>query len=274
MKRKPYLIKLLLFVFVGLSLVGCKKEKITLSPSELWFPPEGSMQEINISANCGWSLSFDDEADWYTVDTRTGSGDGVIVVTAQPLGDEFSRVSSFTISSDKGKVQLKVDISQNTADPAGLQSLENLVFSVMTIAHWNTDYFGQIIEDSYYSFDYDPYDTTSGYFMYFLEGGQGVQRDNVADTTAPVYYLFTYDYNPVLRNLHIEFATAVDTVTEIYNAPVLSATEDLFRFQHEWQPNFWESADMKKVGSYTPQKKDYLLSKARKRKGGEPIFIH
>ena len=291
MRKKVNFSSVLLLIFMALSLIGCKKEKITLSTYELWFPAEAGVQDIQLTANCDWTISIDDDADWYSIrrsiDTTIGStsvfviydttqivssgnGSMTLAVVVEPLENTLSRTSSFTITSAKGKVQIKVDVAQNTMEPLELQSITNFVFGVKTVAHWNTDYFGDIIEDSYIFKEYDPYDTTKGYFMYFLEEGQGVQADKAGDST--VYYLFTYDYNPAMRNLHIEFETMSDTVTEVYDASVFSATEESFQFCHEYKPNFWERADMEKIGTNVPQRRDFLLRKARKREGGEPIF--
>ncbi|MBQ6769981.1 MAG: BACON domain-containing protein [Bacteroidales bacterium] len=295
MKKEFKVLKIMFFTLLMLGFAGCKKEKITLSRYELWFPSEASVQDIQLTANCDWTVSIDDGADWYTIrrsydktvmtengyttvsviDTTQiltgGSGDMRIAVVVDPLEGASERSSNFTITSAKGKVQLRVSISQNTTQPVELQSITNMVFGVMNVAHWNVDYFGEVIEDSYRELEFDPTDTTTGYFMYFLEEGQGVQRDNTHDST--LYFLFTYNYDPAARNLHIEFETVSDTIPEVYDAPVLTATVDLFHFCHEYKPNFWERADMKKVGNITTQRKEFLYRNAKKRKGGDPIFM-
>ena len=291
MKKEFSFSSVLMLIFLALSLVGCKKEQITISSNEFWFPGEASVQEILLTANCGWTISIDDGADWYTIrecidktvgattvsiiyDTTkvvtSGSGDMALAIVVQPIENVLTRSSSFTITSAKGNVQVKVRISQNTEEPIELQSITNMVFGVTNVAHWNVDFFGQVIEDSYISLDFNPADTTQGFFMYFLEDGQGVQRDNEQDST--VYYLFTYDYDPIARNLHVEFETVADTVAEVYDAPILSATEESFLFCHEYKPKFWERANMQKVATIEPQEKAILQRKAKKREGGEPIF--
>ena len=280
-----------MLIFMALSLIGCKKEKITLSAYELWFPAEASVQEIQLTANCDWTISIDDDANWYSIrksidtiigstsvfviyDTTqtvsSGNGNMTLAIVVEPLENSLNRTSSFTITSGKGKSQVQVRISQNTVEPAEMQSITNRVFGVVDVAHWNTDFFGEIIEDSYKRLEFDPNDTTTGYFMFFMDDGQGVQRDNTGDSA--IYYMFSYEYDYINRYLHIEFETISDTVSEVYNAPLLSATTELFSFQHEWKPNFWERANMKQVGTYEPQRKDYLLRKAKKREGDEPIF--
>ena len=264
------MLSLTLLALAALSFTSCKKEDITLSMYNLWFPKEAGIQEINLTSNCAWSISIDDDADWYTVTPMAGKRDAVLVVTIQPIGEKEQRRSTFTVTSKKGDVQHKVSVSQNTLAPPELTSLNNTIFAVLNLTHWNTDFFGNVIEDSYESHDYDPADTTKGYFMYFFEDGTGVQRDNSRDTT--VYYQFTYVYDAFARNFHIEFETVTDTL-EIYDAPVLAATPKMFRFQHEWKPDFWELSDLQRVGTITPQEKSFLKRKAKKRKGDEPIFI-
>lgn len=261
-----------------LCLVGCKKEKITVTPNELWFPATASVQELQLTANCSWTISIDDGANWYTIknisDTAhvvsgmSGKGDARLSVSVNPL-EEGQRTSTFTITSAKGNAIVKVSVSQNTETPTELTSLTNLVFGVSNVAHWNTDYFGNIIEDSYKHKEFDPYDTTRGYMMFFMENGLGVQRDHSKDSV--VYYSFSYNYDALNRILHIEFETETGEA-EIYDAPVLSATFEVFRFQHEYRPHFWERADMKKVGSIITRDKALLQKQAKKRKSGEPIF--
>ena len=134
----------------------------------------------------------------------------------------------------------------------------------MELEHWNTDYFEQIIEDSYKHKIYDPYDTSTGYLMYFLADGTGVQRDHHNDTA--VYYAFVYDYNPITQILHVEFETINDE-EEKYDANVLTASDSLYRFMHEYRAHWWERADMRKIGTIQPNERAFLRRAATKRKG-------
>lgn len=249
--------------------VSQKKESISLSKYELWFPKESDTKTLEITTNCAWTVSIDDGADWYTVSPMSGepTHQGSLTVTVQPYdGDEY-RSSSFTLTSEHGFYTAKVYLSQNQLE---FDEIINMVFGVSHAEHWNTDYFGQMIEDSYKHKEYDPFDTTKGYLMYFLEDGQGVQRDHHKDSV--VYYAFTYSYNAHSRNLHIEFETVADTLIESYDASVLTASEELFRFCHEYKPNWWERADMRKIGTVTPGEKSLLTRAVTKRKGQNGIF--
>jgi len=278
MNKKYNLLSISLFILTVILLASCKKETLSLTPHKIWSPAEGGAQDIVITANCDWTISIDDDADWYTIQNSTdttkymsGKGDATLTVFVQPISENENRASSFTITTEKGTIQAKVNVSQNTAEITELQSISNLVFGVSNVAQWNTDFFGEIIEDSYIHQEFNPNDTATGFTMYFLDNGEGFQQDHKFGST--YYYAFTYNFDPVNRNLHIEFETTNDTVSEIYNASVLSATEDLFRFHHEWRANSWERADMKKIGTIEPQAKALLKRAAKKREGNEPIFI-
>lgn len=267
---KINVLKTALFFTLMLSLVSCvKTEEMAVQVDNLWFPKEACVQELKITANCKWSISIDDAADWYTIDPMSGRKDEVLKIMVKALDEDAQRSSSFTITTARGQVQLRVRVSQNTDDPADLDNIINLVFGVANLAHWNVDYFGEVIEETYKRYEFNPYDTASGYLMYFLEDGIGYQKDNHGDSS--VVYQFSYDYNPLSRILHLDFVTNGES-TEVYNAPILVATEELFRFQHEYKPMRWELADMRKIGTILPQDKTRMIKATKKRKPTGGVF--
>lgn len=267
MKKQSTLIMLALMAVAVMGLVGCMKTyEISLSSQDLWFGLDAGEQTLNITANCKWTVTKNDDAEWYTFSTTSGKNDGTLTITVDALEDADFRGSSFVISSPGGHVSRTVFISQNKLD---FEGLVNKVFGVMSVEHWNTDYYGQIIEDTYKHKEFNPYDTTMGYQMYFLENGIGVQRDRHGD--GAVYYAFTYEYNPVEQILHIEFET-VSGSPESYDPQVLTASDSLYRFIHEYKPDWWERADMRKIGKINPSEKAIIRNVATKRKGDEPVF--
>ena len=261
MKKSINLLSMaILLVILATALVGCRKQdSVTVSTQDLWFGLEAGTQSIDVTANCEWTVTRNDDADWYTITPMTGKKDGTVVVTVKPLEGADFRGSSFVITSPGGHIRRTIFVSQNKLDFDGMV---NKIFGVMSVEHWNTDYFGQIIEDSYKHYEFDPYDTTAGYLMYFLEDGVGVQRDRHNDTA--VYYVFQYDYDVVNQVLHIDFET-VDGAPESYSPNVLTASDSLYRFMHEYKPNWWERADMRKIGTITPGEKSSLTRFSKKR---------
>ena len=256
---------LLLVAMAGLT--GCVKEHaLRVSTNNLWFGMDAESKTIDITANCKWTVMKNDDADWYSIDMMSGKNDATITITVKTMEDVDYRGSKFVISSPNGHIRRTVFVTQNKVDVYGMV---NKVFGVMELEHWNTDYYGQIIEDSYKHYEFDPYDTTTGYLMYFLEDGKGVQRDHHNDTA--VYYAFSYNYNPIEQILHIEFETVTDA-PESYDPQVLTASDSLYRFMHEYKLNWWERADMRKVGDIIPDQKAFLKHAATKRKEGGPIF--
>ena len=59
---------------------------------------------------------------------------------------------------------------------------------------------------------------------------------------------------------------------ENYDPEVLTASDPLFRFFHEYKDNWWERADMRKIGTINPDQKAFLRQKTIKRKENEGIF--
>ena len=267
MKRKIVFLMMALMAVTVTGFLGCSKNYIIrVSTQNLWFGLEAETQTLEITANCEWTITRNDNADWYTISQMSGKKDGVISVTVEALEDGDYRGSTFVISSPGGHVRRTIFVSQNKLDFDGMV---NKVFGVMELEHWNTDFFDQMIEDSYQHAIFDPYDTTTGYHMFFLENGHGIQRDHHDDTV--VYYSFTYEYNPIDQILHIDFET-VTGAPESYSPNVLTASDSLYRFMHEYKPHFFERADMRKVGTYIPEEIARMRSVATKRKGGEGIF--
>ena len=269
MKKKSLFLSISALLFITMvGLMGCvKDDSIQISTNNLWFGVGSETQTLNITANCKWTILQNDDADWYTIDMMSGKKDATLTITVDAMEDVDYRSSKFVVSSPNGHVRRTIFISQNKME---IYSMVNKIFGCMFRERWNTDYFGQMLEDTYLTYEYNPYDTTTGYLMYFLENGQGVQRDHHTDTVA--YYLFNYDYNPIEQTLHFEFETVSDTI-EPYDVNVLTASDSLYRFMHEYKPNFWERADMRKIGTIQPEEKAILRQKATKRKKGEPIFI-
>lgn len=265
-------IKSFFFVFSVLALLcfsGCKPDySIFVSTQDLNFGLEAETQTMIVRTNCKWTITKNDDADWYTISPMSGrANDSIITVTVNDYSNGDYRGSSFVISSPGGHIRRTVFVSQNKMDFYGMI---NKVYGVMRVEHWNTDYYGMIIEDSYRDSVYDPYDTTSGYLMYFLDGGRGYQRDHHTDTVA--WWSFDYEFDADSNILHIKFHLVNDSL-ESYDPTVLCASDSLYRVLHQYKPNFWERADMRKVGTITPEEKSLLLTRyAKSRKGRNGIF--
>lgn len=265
--KKKYLV---LIIMALLCLTSCVKDySILVSSQDLRFGLQSDSQTITLTTNCKWTITKNDDADWYTISPMSGrTKDSIITVTVKDYSNGDFRGSSFVINSPGGHVYRTVFVSQNKID---FYSMVNKIYGAVSIEKWNTDFYNQIVEDSYKHRVYDPYDTTQGQLMYFLEDGKGVQRNRVLEDY-PIYYPFKYEYDPANNTLHIEFET--EEGPEPYDPEVLNASDSIFRIYHEYKPHWHERADMRKIGVVTPGEKTRLMQKIMKRKkGGEPIFI-
>ena len=253
-----------------LCLTGCVEDySILVSTQDLRFGLEAESQTMIVNANCKWEVIKNDDADWYTVSPMSGRAkDSVVTITVEDYSDGDFRGSSFVISSPGGHIRRTVFVSQNKLDFDGMI---NKVFGLTKLEHWNTDFFGQIVEDSYETWVFDPYDTTRGQLMYFFEHGQGVQRNRELFDHA-IYFPFEYEYDADSSILHIVFHLVNDSL-EPYNPEVLCASDSLYRFMHEYKPDFFERADMRKVGTCSLDDHMMMRSKLSKRKQGGPIFM-
>ena len=262
-----------LMVVAATLLTSCEPDyQLWVSSQDLRFDLASETQTIILRANCKWTIDVKDNPDWLTISPMSGSAtDSIITVTVNDYHGGDYRGTTFTINSPKYHVHRTVFVAQTYID---FYSIINKVFGVMIKERWNTDYFDQIVEDSYTLKEYDPYDTMRGYRMYFLEDGSGVQRDHHTDTVA--YWLFYYEYDPINQILHIDFpvdSTAHGDFPESYSPEVLSATDSLYRFMHEFKPHFFERVDMRRVGTIVPAAKASMIQKAVRRKERGPIFL-
>ena len=266
MKNTKHFMTMALMALMALGFTGCyKNHSLTVSSQDFRFGKASETQTLIVRTNTKWSIDLKDNADWYTISPLSGSAnDSIVTITVNAYDGDY-RGTSFVVNSPGGHIHRTVFVAQTKID---VYSMINKVYGVMHKERWNTDFYGQIIEDSYEPKDYNPYDTTRGYQMYFLADGTGVQRDNHADTVA--YWLFNYAYDDINHILHISFS--VDS-TKNYSPEVLTATDSLYRFMHEFEPHNWERADMRKIGTIDPAEKSDMLLKAVKRKHSGPIFL-
>lgn len=271
MKKKSFLHSLLMMALVMISLTGCVKEdSIIVSSQDLRFGLDAESQTFVVKANCKWMIFKNDDADWYTISPMSGKAkDSIVTVTVNDYNNGDFRGAWFTVSSRGGHIRRSILVSQNKLDFYGMV---NKVYGVFSLEQWKTDYYGQIIDDEYDYWEYNPYDTTQGHLMYFLEDGVGYQRNRALYDHA-IWFPFDYEFDADSSILHIVFHLANDSI-EPYDPEVLCASDSLYRIYHEYKPHWFERADMRKIGTITSGEKAFLQQKFAKRKKGQPIFMN
>ena len=73
---------------------------------------DGSKQELAISSNCKWSITSD--ANWISIDSSTGDGNGTVSITASLNSTGADRTGTVTVKNDKGSLVKKVRVTQGT----------------------------------------------------------------------------------------------------------------------------------------------------------------
>ena len=269
MKKKTELFKIMVLMLVVVSvLTGCrKKNSIWVSEQALYFGLNASTQILTVKSSSSWTVTKNDDADWYTISPMSGGvRDNIVVVTVDGYIGGNHRDASFTISSTRSGARVTIVVSQDKMES---YSMVNKVYGVTMRERWVTDFNDQIIEDEYKKYEYDPYDTTTGYLLFFQEDSVGVQRDHHSDTVA--WWPFKYWIAPDSLILHIIYQT--DLGPEIYAANVLIASDTLFRFFHEYKPHYFEHVDMRRVGTIHPDDKYLQRQSMARRKERGPILL-
>lgn len=115
--------KVLLYITMSMLLVACSSDSIgdsdaiivsndyiSISSSSIQFQGDGTKQEINISANCGWSLSSD--ASWISIEPTSGNGNGTVTISVGLNSSGSDRDGTIIVKTEKSKLEKKIRIAQ------------------------------------------------------------------------------------------------------------------------------------------------------------------
>ena len=107
---------------VSVSQAARIEDKLEITPEALVFAanPEGASQQVSVTSNTIWSVSTD--ADWLSINTLSGNGDGCFSVSATENEDPKVREAIITVVA--GTVTRTVAVSQQKGlDPADFVDL-------------------------------------------------------------------------------------------------------------------------------------------------------
>ena len=126
-----------LLFMAAIGFTGCVKTyEIQVPTNNLWFGVDAESQTFEFTANCEWTITKNDDADWYTISQMSGKNDATLTITVEAMENSDFRGASFVINSPGGHVYRTVFVSQNKLDFDGLY---NKVFGVTSVEHWNTN---------------------------------------------------------------------------------------------------------------------------------------
>lgn len=269
MKKSSFFTTLILLLIGAFSLSSCgKRVEIELSKNLLSFSSAGGVEFIQVTANCMWSISMDENVNWFSVTPTEGENDGLLAITVNNYSESSDREASFTINSSNGKRHKKVTIHQNEIE---IKEITDCVWFLEFYERWNIDYYHNFIEDSYEYWSYSPtYDQTH-FFLYFLADSTGYQiKTQNGDT---VFFPYNYVYYPAGDSLYINFET-VNDAPEDYHATIDALNDEVFIFHDEWKTNFFEKLNLMRLAIQEQKSTLYINpNKVQKKQHGPLVDV-
>ena len=87
-------------------------EFLSVSTSSIQLSGDESKQELNITANCKWSVTSD--VNWISIDPSSGEGNGTITISASLNSSGSNRTGTVIVRNDKLTLEKKVTVTQGT----------------------------------------------------------------------------------------------------------------------------------------------------------------
>lgn len=253
-------------------------EYIKVTENILSFFSEAETKTITVTSNCDWTLSKENDSEFtsnfYTLSATSGNiGSTDIDISVSNNYTATNNLGLVRLKSSSGNTETPVRVKQNGRNESNITST---VWGVFKYERWNTDYFNNILEETYNVSNYVPTNFNSpGWTMYFLKNNHGEQSDrkyNESGDLVQVFYPFDYEYDTTTHLLHITFESEDPEVNEFYDTEVLTLTDTLFVIQDEYREHFFEKASMRKVG-YVEENKIYDSPRMiGTKKHGHPLF--
>lgn len=234
MNKKNTLIALIILA-VTWSFTSCKpRQHIELSKQNTIFSPRGGVDWITITADCDWTIEKEKGSDWFELNQTSGSKNATISITVGKNSELYDRAANFTVISANGKVKKTVLVTQTKYD---IKDIVDKAWFLRFYERWDTNYYGELIEDSYQNWTYYSEEGYQNWFLFFVDDNNGYQmRTKDGDT---IYYPYEYHYYPEGDSLYIKFQTSDESV-EDYHCDIYQVDDEMFVFSNEWWPHRFE----------------------------------
>ena len=253
-------------------------EYIRVTENILSFFNEAETKTITVTSNCNWTITKEEDEDFdasfYTLSATSGSiGSNDLNIHVSEIFTSSNNLGLIRLKSDSGNTETPVRVKQNGRNETNITST---VWGIYKYERWNTDYFNNILDETYTVDDFNPSNFNSpGWTMFFLKNNHGEQSDrkyNQSGILEQVIYPFDYEYDSVTHHLHITFENEDPEVNEYYDTDVLTLNDSIFVIQDEYRAHFFEKASMRKVGYVEENKNTDSPRKIGTKKRGQPLF--
>jgi hypothetical protein len=266
-KLMAYSVGLFLIMIVLASCNPTEKETLSLSKQKIAFYGQADSDTIEIVCNTAWKVVKNDHSDWYKLSSTSGNKNGRLIISVENYESITNRKGTFTIKTELAEKEETVLIKQNGQSHS---KIANTIWGVAFYERWNTDFYGEMIPETYETYTFNPEDTLQGFTMYFFENNSGCQADN--KTSGRSYFLFDYEYDESNSNFYISFETNEGSAPEDYNAHVNTLNDTLFVLTNEYKDHWFEKATMSKIGEIETNQKSRMTYPKAKKKQNSAIF--
>lgn len=256
MIKKHLTLLVMLGMALSLVITSCRpKQHVYLSKKNVIFAPVGGVRTVKVYADCKWTAELVTGGNWCNVEPMEGDLDGTLTIRVGEYNETEDRNAIIRIISENGKIKKDITVTQRRIT---MEDIINKVWFLHFYERWDTDYYGEFIEDSYRTWHYYAEPEYDNWFFYFLEDSTGYQwRAKNHDT---VYYAFSYVYYPLEDSLYINYVTDSTDVVEDYLAIVEKLDDEEFIFQNEYKSHQFERLTMANV---SPNKKTPFVKPAK-----------
>lgn len=236
-----------LLLVLAMAFTSCRnRQHLEVTKSLIVFSYAGGNDGFNVEADCNWSIDNGNTADWLTINPLEGTPETVnVAVTAEPNDSGLDRNTTFTVVSENGKIRREVMVAQSKYD---IMLVADKVWFLRTYERWDTDYWNQIIPESFRSWIYYADEEFERWFFYFMPDNTGTQvYINDGDTT---YYPYTFEFYPDVDSLNIYFESVGGGV-EDYHAIIHELNLHNFSFSDPYRPHQYEKLNLVNVSRGT-----------------------
>lgn len=231
MKKQHLWILLILLGLVILTPSCRKKQHVQVSAESLTFSYAGGNDVFQIEADCDWTIEKESGFDWLSFTPTQGTNNATISVIVEPNNSSVDRSTSLKVVSANGKVKRVVLVNQNKVD---ISILSNKYWFLHYYERWATDYYNQLVPETYNDWNYYLNPGYENWFFYFFNDSTGYQLHTKDYDT--IIYPYDYIFYPDGDSLYINFETLSDTVVEDYHVTIRQLTgQNLVLFdEYRW----------------------------------------
>lgn len=235
---------LTLFIVIAFTFSACcNRQHLEVSKSAITFSYAGGNDFFNVEADCDWTVEVDGSQSWLTVNPTEGSNNASVAVNARQNNGTHDRSTTLTVVSENGKVRRNVVVNQARVD---ISPVIGKVWFLRFYERWDSDYWNNVIPESYRSWTYYSDIEFENWYFYFYDDHTGYQVHTQQGDT--IYHPYEYQYYPDGDSLYIAFEN-INSTQEDYHAIIHELTQSNFSFSDAYDWHEFEKLNLVNVST-------------------------